>query len=135
MQEFCAVDTSSAPIALATFAVTGTGLVAWIERGQGRNRWQLRHSAPESFGRTVLEALSLGRPTVGFAHGGVGEILEMLYPHGIVRALDEDHLYQVTRRLLDAAPRVSGTHPFTNAQMIARILTLYEELVAAGARS
>ncbi|MEZ5579451.1 MAG: glycosyltransferase family 4 protein [Candidatus Competibacteraceae bacterium] len=37
---------------------------------------------PESFGRTVLEALSLGRPVVGYAHGGVGEILDRLYPAG-----------------------------------------------------
>jgi glycosyltransferase involved in cell wall biosynthesis len=30
---------------------------------------------PESFGRTVLEALSLGVPVIGYDHGGVGEIL------------------------------------------------------------
>ena len=29
---------------------------------------------PESFGRTVLESLRLGVPTVGYDHGGVGEI-------------------------------------------------------------
>ena len=30
---------------------------------------------PESFGRTVVEALSVGRPVLGWAHGGVGELL------------------------------------------------------------
>ena len=33
---------------------------------------------PESFGRTVLEALSVGRPVLGWAHGGVGELLRTL---------------------------------------------------------
>ena len=31
---------------------------------------------PESFGRTVLESIRMGRPTLGYDHGGVGEILE-----------------------------------------------------------
>ena len=31
---------------------------------------------PESFGRTVIEALSVGRPVLGWAHGGVGELLD-----------------------------------------------------------
>ena len=31
-------------------------------------------SRPEAFGRTAAEALSLGRPVLGYAHGGVGEI-------------------------------------------------------------
>ena len=30
---------------------------------------------PEAFGRTVIESLSVGRPVVGWAHGGVGELL------------------------------------------------------------
>jgi glycosyltransferase involved in cell wall biosynthesis/uncharacterized Zn-finger protein len=30
---------------------------------------------PEAFGRTVLEALSVGRPVLGWDHGGVGELL------------------------------------------------------------
>jgi glycosyltransferase involved in cell wall biosynthesis len=29
-------------------------------------------SKPEAFGRTVIEALQLGVPVLGFAHGGVG---------------------------------------------------------------
>ena len=37
---------------------------------------------PEAFGRTVLEALSLCRPVLGYAHGGVGELLAELYPEG-----------------------------------------------------
>ncbi|MEE8429587.1 MAG: glycosyltransferase family 4 protein, partial [Gammaproteobacteria bacterium] len=33
-------------------------------------------SDPEAFGRTTLEALSLGRPVAGYDHGGVGEQLQ-----------------------------------------------------------
>lgn len=39
---------------------------------------------PEAFGRTVAEALSLGKPVLGLAHGGVGEILAEHFPAGLV---------------------------------------------------
>ena len=45
---------------------------------------------PESFGRTVLESVKLGRPTVGYDHGGVGEVLEKIYPQGRVPLQDTD---------------------------------------------
>ncbi len=37
---------------------------------------------PESFGRTMLEALSMGVRCAGLDHGGVGEILGEMYPQG-----------------------------------------------------
>ncbi len=37
---------------------------------------------PESFGKTTLEALSLGRPVIGYEHGGVGEQLRYFLPEG-----------------------------------------------------
>ena len=40
---------------------------------------------PESFGRTVVEALCSGRPVVGWDHGGVGELLHRYFPPGAVR--------------------------------------------------
>ena len=39
---------------------------------------------PESFGRTVLEAMALGKPVVGYDCGGVGELLGALFPSGRV---------------------------------------------------
>ncbi len=39
---------------------------------------------PESFGRTTLEALSMGVPVIGYDHGGVGEQLKGLYAQGRV---------------------------------------------------
>jgi glycosyltransferase involved in cell wall biosynthesis len=52
---------------------------------------------PESFGRTVVEALSVGRPVIGWAHGGVGELLRELYPHGAVPPFDAQALLTATR--------------------------------------
>ncbi len=37
---------------------------------------------PETFGKTTLEALSLGRPVIGYEHGGVGEQLRYFLPEG-----------------------------------------------------
>ena len=35
---------------------------------------------PESFGRSILEPLSIGIPCIGYNRGGVKEILETLFP-------------------------------------------------------
>ncbi len=59
---------------------------------------------PESFGRTVIEALSLCRPVLGYAHGGVGELLSELYPAGRVPRGDRQRLVE------RAAEPVSYTH-------------------------
>lgn len=51
-------------------------------------------SKPESFGRTVLEPLSMGVPVLGYAHGGVGEILKELCPDGAVTLFDKSALIE-----------------------------------------
>ena len=56
---------------------------------------------PEAFGRTVIEALSTGRPVLGWAHGGVGELLRELQPEGAVPTFDEPALHAGARALLD----------------------------------
>ena len=43
---------------------------------------------PESFGKTTLDALALGRPVAGYEHGGVGEQLDVFLPQGKVPAGD-----------------------------------------------
>lgn len=55
---------------------------------------------PESFGRTVVEALALGRCFVGYDHGGVGEQLRALFPAGCVKLGDRTGLLAATRRVL-----------------------------------
>ena len=43
---------------------------------------------PESFGRIVLEALSVGIPVIGYDIGGVAEILDQLFPQGKIARQD-----------------------------------------------
>jgi glycosyltransferase involved in cell wall biosynthesis len=69
---------------------------------------------PESFGRTVIEALSVGRPVLGWAHGGVGELLDALWPAGAIAPFDAAALHAAARTLLaNPAPL-----PVTIAQAI-----------------
>ena len=84
---------------------------------------------PESFGRTVLEALALGRPVVGFGHGGVGEILGRLYPDGQVPAGDGAAFVERLRRFLNEGyPTVPSDQPWLKSRMQRETLALYEEL-------
>lgn len=86
---------------------------------------------PESFGRTVLEALSLGVPVIGYAQGGVAEILAALYPQGAIPVGDIAALAQRVRAFLQhPAPPVPQTHPFTLQKMLAQTMALYERLAA-----
>jgi glycosyltransferase involved in cell wall biosynthesis len=59
---------------------------------------------PEAFGRTVLEALSVGRRVVGWDHGGVGELLREYQPDGAVPPFDEAALHRSVRIALDQPP-------------------------------
>lgn len=85
---------------------------------------------PESFGRTVLEALSIGRPVLGWAHGGVGELLHRLYPVGAVRLGDELALADAAADLLMCMPLAPASIPFTLAAMQTSTLALYREMIA-----
>ena len=85
---------------------------------------------PESFGRTVREALSLGVPVVGYNHGGVGETLHAAYPAGRVAVGDLDDLESVTRELLEHPVEVAPQHFATVQDMVDTTLDLYRSLVA-----
>lgn len=83
---------------------------------------------PEAFGRTVLEALSTGRPVAGWDHGGVGELLHALQPSGAVRPFDADALASTVRTLLDAPPPPPVTIHHTLRAMQEATLAVYAEL-------
>lgn len=68
---------------------------------------------PESFGRTVIEALSVGRPVAGWAHGGVGELLRELLPAGAVAPFDAGALHRAARDLLAQVHGVPVTMPLS----------------------
>lgn len=87
---------------------------------------------PESFGRTVLEPLAEGRPVVGYAHGGVAEILEALYPRGAVPVRDLDAAAERVVAILSgqvAPPRRNDRFLLDN--MARDTLALYEELLSS----
>lgn len=64
---------------------------------------------PEAFGRTVLEALSVGRPLLGWEHGGVGELLRALQPEGAVEPFDAAALALRAEELLIRPPALPAT--------------------------
>lgn len=89
---------------------------------------------PESFGRTVLEALAIGRPVVGYDCGGVGELLGALFPAGRVTPGDASGWVEAADRILRGscdAPLPVGA-PFLLDSMCRATLDVYRELVEGG---
>jgi glycosyltransferase involved in cell wall biosynthesis len=86
---------------------------------------------PESFGRTVVEALSVGVPVAGYAHGGVGELLRELQPAGAVALGDVEALASVVANWLRHPPEVPSPARYRLAQMQEATLALYTEIVEA----
>ena len=83
---------------------------------------------PEAFGRTVAEALSLGRPVAGYAHGGVGEQLQAMFPAGRVPV---GEVAAVCGRLADwyaSTPCPEINRHYTLEKMQASTLDLYQEM-------
>jgi glycosyltransferase involved in cell wall biosynthesis len=90
---------------------------------------------PESFGRTVVEALSLGRRFVGYDHGGVGEQLRAIFPAGCVRLGDAAGLLATTRRVLAEQPE-PGPIPadYTLEAMCHGTEAVYRELLVVSGK-
>ena len=83
---------------------------------------------PESFGRTTLEALRLGVPTAGYDHGGVGEILRVVYPAGLLPLDRIDEACQRLVQLLQAPEPVPAGDFFPLQAMLDQTLAVYEQL-------
>ncbi len=80
---------------------------------------------PEAFGRTVLEALYLGRPVVAWNHGGVAEILAGLYPFGAVPPDNPAALRAQTATFLRDAPPVGQQDAFSLESSMRKTLDVY----------
>ena len=84
---------------------------------------------PESFGRSILEPLSLGIPSIGYSRGGVKEILDELYPFGAVSAYSEEELFNKTIMILDGkSPPIKKNTKFLTSKMCRQTLDLYKEI-------
>jgi len=83
---------------------------------------------PEAFGRTTIEALSMGIPVIGYNHGGVAEQLEICFPEGQVAVGD---IQAVAHKIISwqhVTPPVNTQHPFTLQNMCQQTLNIYQNL-------
>lgn len=84
---------------------------------------------PESFGRTVAESLAIGTPVVAYNHGGVGEILNQVFPQGKVKLNNQQQLADTLNKVLISQPKVNNKQPFVLSEMLQSTVDLYQELL------
>lgn len=87
---------------------------------------------PESFGKVSLEALALGRPVAGYAHGGVGEQLEQFLPEGMIPVGDTDAMAARLAEWYRTPPVLKKPvgSPYRREDMIQAHLELYHQLIS-----
>jgi glycosyltransferase involved in cell wall biosynthesis len=83
---------------------------------------------PESYGRTVSEALALGRPVAGYAHGGVGEQLSGLFPEGNVAVGDTAGMAAKLAGWYREPPSLENVSPWPLQRTLDDTLRVYREL-------
>lgn len=83
---------------------------------------------PESFGRTVLEALTLGTPTLGFNAGGVREILSKIFPVGIISDRDVKSIAEKVLLINEYGIMPKPHNYFTIGKMLTDEINLYQKI-------
>lgn len=86
---------------------------------------------PESFGRTVIEALAIGTPVVGYNHGGVGEILGEVFEQGKIEVGNCQQLAQRINQFLTSKPKVRNKQPYLLENMLSQTHKLYQDALNA----
>ena len=86
-------------------------------------------SQAETFGRTTLEALSVGTPVIGWNRGGVAEILSQLYPQGLIEVDDHAALLSAVRQHVEQPQVVAPVSQFSLQQMCDETLKLYQQVI------
>ena len=84
---------------------------------------------PEAFGRVTLEALSLGKPVAGYAHGGVDEQLSCLLPEGKIKVGDFEQMAFLLFKWSNNKPEVMLNNNFTLQGMLEGELGVYYEML------
>jgi len=123
------LETEAARAGLAEALVITTPTAAMAEAYAACDLVLQLSRKPEAFGRTVIEALSVGRPVLGWAHGGVGELLDELQPEGAVPPFDLAALGARAQALIAQGARKLVTMPYTLHRMQQATLAIYEQLV------
>jgi glycosyltransferase involved in cell wall biosynthesis len=90
---------------------------------------------PEAFGRTVNEALGLGVPVAGYAHGGVGEQLAQHFPAGLVPPGDSAAMAARLFEWSATLPSMQDVQVYTLQDMLDSTLALYCDQVRDQART
>lgn len=85
---------------------------------------------PEAFGRTTLEALSMGVPVIGYAHGGVAEQLAVMLPDGAVQPGNVAEAAMLTLSWLAQPPVVRPNTAFSLQNMLTQTMQVYHEVMA-----
>ena len=83
---------------------------------------------PEAFGRTALEALSIGVPVVAYNHGGAAEVLGELFPEGKVSPHDINGVVSKVESFYKNKPRVKNINTFTLDKMLEKTLAIYTSM-------
>lgn len=89
--------------------------------------------APESFGKTTLDALALGKPVAGYAHGGVKEQLDQFLPEGNVEVGDIAAMAALIKRWYIEVPKLDPKmpYPYTIGGMINSHLETYRHAISS----
>ena len=85
---------------------------------------------PEPFGRTTIEAISCGSKVIGWNHGGTKEILEELFPEGLVYLNDIESLKQKVIIISNKDHPLPKENSFTSYRMIKETINLYHQLLS-----
>ena len=84
---------------------------------------------PESFGRSILEPLSIGIPCIGYNRGGLKEILESLFPYGLVEPDNKESLLNKTLAILDGHNiNIKENTEFLTSNMCKQTIDFYQEI-------
>ncbi len=81
---------------------------------------------PESIGMPILQALHLGTPVVSWDRAAYSEILEVMYPQGLIREKNALCMCKVIKEQLNHSLRPPISNEFTFKQTVNATLHLYQ---------
>ena len=87
-------------------------------------------SHPEPFGRTMIEAMSLGIPVIAWNYGGAAESLAAQFPSGLVDPHNFEKLVETTLQVLRDPKTRPTKNVFPLTDMQRKTLDIYKKLVA-----
>jgi glycosyltransferase involved in cell wall biosynthesis len=80
---------------------------------------------PEAFGRTALEALSLGTPVIAYSHGGAAEVLGEMFPEGKAKPHCTDEVNSIINKFYKTTPKVEHQNAFALSAMLDKTIAIY----------